>query len=184
MNAKQTIQGLAAVAAVGGIARICMAPAAYIWGANSMAELVFGFSACVLMGIGIIGLYLYQTPNVGPLGFAATLLIATSNTLTAALVWNNMLGVGPEDHRFISTLLPINTLLMLTGQLIFSVSAIRARAYPLWCLILFVVYPAIYFLPVVSDLGSVAWGLCYIAFGLRVLQDRQEAPSYSRNMSI
>lgn len=154
---------------------MAMAPSAYVWGGDSMPELVSGFIACVLTGIGMIGIYLYQTPKSGPVGLICALIIAVSSTLTAALVWNNMLGMLPDDHAYISALLPVNSLLALLGQIGFSVSAIRARVYPLWILVLFIVYPAIYFIPGVSDLGSVAWGLCYIVFGVYMLQERSRA---------
>ncbi|MFC4597412.1 hypothetical protein [Cohnella hongkongensis] len=172
MEVKQAIKGLAVVALLGGIARICMAPSAYIWGHNSMPELISGFVACVLMGVGIVGIYLYQAPRSGLIGLLATLILCVSAALTAALVWNNMLGLLPEDHDYISALLPVNSALALIGQVAFAITAIRARVYPIWCLILFILYPGIYFLPVVSDLGSVAWGLCYVAFAIYVLQER------------
>lgn len=173
MNMKQALKGLAIVAIVGGVARIGMAPSALIWGTNSMPELICGFVACILMGIGIIGVYLYQTPQSGIFGLISAMLIAVGSSLTAALVWNNMLGLTPEDHVYISTLLSFNSILMLIGQIVFSISAVRARVYPLWSLILFIVYPVIYFIPTaISNLGSVAWGLCYIVFGLYILQER------------
>lgn len=172
MEMNQVIKSLSIIALLGGVARICMAPSAYIWGGNSMAELVCGFVACVLMGIGIIGIYLYQVPRSNMLGLIATLFLSVSGVLTAALVWNNMLGVLPEDHNYISTLLPINSALTMIGQIMFSVTAIRARVYPIWLLVLFIVYPGIYFIPGISDLGSVAWGLCYILFAYYILQGR------------
>lgn len=172
MEVKQIIRILGVVALLGGIARICMAPSAYIWGADSMPELVSGFVACVLMGIGIIGVYLYQAPRSGLLGLISVLLLSVSSSLTAALVWNNMLGLLPEDHSYISMLLPINSILTLIGQIVFSITAIRARIYPIWSLILFIVYPGIYFIPAMSDLGSVSWGLCYVVFAYYILQVR------------
>lgn len=172
MEIKQAIKSLAVVALLGGIARICMAPSAYIWGSNSMAELICGFVACMLMGIGIIGVYLYQLPRVGMLGLISVLIISMNSTLTAAFVWNNMLGLLPEDHDYISALMPFNSILTLVGQILFSITAIRGRVYPIWSLILFIVYPGIYFIPAVSDLGSVAWGLCYVVFALYILQER------------
>ena len=172
MDVKQAIKGLAIIALLGGIARICMMPSAYIWGSDSMPELISGFAACVLMGIGIIGVYLYQAPRSSILGLISVLIISVSSALTAALVWNNMLGLLPEDHDYISTLLPINSALTLVGQIVFAATAIRARVYPIWSLILFIVYPGIFFIPSVSDLGSVAWGLCYVVFALYVLQEK------------
>ncbi len=172
MEVKQITRILGAVALLGGIARICMAPSAYIWGSNSMQELICGFVACVLMGIGIIGVYLYQAPRSGMLGLVSVLLLSVSSSLTVALVWNNMLGLLPEDHSYISTLMPINSVLALIGQIVFGITAIRARVYPIWSLILFIVYPGIYFIPAVSDLGSVAWGLCYVVFAYYILQER------------
>jgi hypothetical protein len=172
MEVKQVIRSLGIIALIGGIARICMTPSAYIWGSNSMPELISGFVACILMGIGIIGVYLYQAPRIGILGWFATLFLSISSALTAALVWNNMLGVLPEDHSYISTLLPINSALALIGQLVFSITSIRARVYPVWALIVFIVFPVVYFIPVIGDLGSTLWGLCYIVFAYSML--RQE----------
>ena len=137
-----------------------------------MPELVCGFVACVLMGIGIIGVYLYQAPRSGILGLISVLSLSVSSSLTAALVWNNMLGVLPEDHHYISTLLPINSMLAMIAQIAFGITAIRARVYPTWNLILFIVYPGIYFIPAVEDLGSVAWGLCYVVFAIYIWQGR------------
>lgn len=172
MEIKHIVKGLAIVALLGGVARICMAPSAYIWGSNSMAELVCGFIACMLMGVGIIGVYLYQAPKSGVFGLVAVILISFTSTLTAALVWNNMLGIAPEDHHYISTLLPINSIVTLLAQIVFGISALRSRTYPRWAIVLFMLYPAIYFIPKVSDLGSVAWGVCYVAFAWCMLQDR------------
>lgn len=172
MEVAKVIKSLGIIALLGGIARICMAPSAYIWGSNSMPELISGFIACILMGIGIIGVYLYQAPRSSILGLISVLIISITSSLTVALVWNNMLGLLPEDHNYISTLLPINSILTLIGQIMFSMTSIRARVYPIWSLILFIVYPAIYFIPTVSDLGSVAWGLCYVVFALYIMQER------------
>jgi len=177
MEVAQAVKSLGIVALLGGIARIGMAPSAYIWGHDSMAELMCGFVACVFMGIGIIGVYLYQAPRSSALGLISMLLLAISGTLTAALVWNNMLGLLPEDHAYIGRLLPFNSALTLVGQILFSVTAFRARVYPIWSLVLFIVYPGIYFLPVVSDLGSVAWGLCYLVFAYYILTSRSRRPA-------
>jgi len=174
MEVKQVIRGLGIIALLGGIARICMAPSAYIWGSNSMPELISGFVACVLMGIGIIGVYLYQTPKSGMLGFISVLMLSVSSSLTVALVWNNMLGL--EEHDYIAAVQPINSILTLVGQIVFGISAIRARVYPIWSLILFIVYPGIYFIPAVEDLGSVAWGLCYVVFAIYILLGRTRSP--------
>lgn len=172
MDIKQMIKGLAVIALLGGIARIGMAPSAWIWGSDSLPELISGFAACTLMGIGIIGVCLYQDPRSGIVGLISAIVISISSTLTAALVWNNMLGLLPEDHDYISALLPVNSMLTLLAQLAFGIAAIRSRVYPIWSLVLFIVYPGIYFIPAVSDLGSVAWGLCYVVFAIYILQGR------------
>lgn len=174
MNMNQALKGLAVIAILGGAARAGMAPSALIWGGDSMPELVCGFIACILTGIGIIGVYLYQTPKAGISGLVSAILLAVAGALTASLVWNNILGLAPQDHVYISTLLAVNSALTMIAQIVFMVSAIQARVYPLWSLILFVAYPVIYFIPfpLLSNLGSVAWGLCYIVFGTYMLQGR------------
>ncbi|MBN2981624.1 hypothetical protein [Cohnella algarum] len=175
MEMRQAINGLAVIAILGGVARIGMAPSAYIWGSNSMQELTFGFVASLLMGIGILGIYLNAAPNVGIVGFLSTLVISAGGALTVALVWSNMLGMTEPDHAYIAPLLNANSILSLAGQLVFGIVMIRARAYPLWSLLLFMVFPFIYFIPGISDLGSVAWGACYIAFGYCALKNQKRA---------
>lgn len=177
MQLRQVIGVLAYMAILGGLARIGMAPSAYIWGSNSMQELACGFAACILMGISILGVYLHAMPRAGMLGLAGTIAIAISSMLTVALVWSNMLGLVGEDHRYIDPLLSTNSLLMIIGQLAFCIAMFRARVYPLWAVILFIVYPAIYFIPGISDLGSVAWGLIFIAFGASMLRGNSAAAS-------
>lgn len=174
MELKHVIKGLAVVAILGGIARIGMAPSSYIWGPDSMPELVCGFIACILMGIGIIGVYLHSLPKTGIFSFMSTLLISIGSMLTVALVWSNMLGIPTDADPIIQPVLNANSIMTLIGQLVFSIAMMRARIFPLWTLILFIIYPAIYFIPAVSNFGSVAWGLCYIVFGWHMLRDRSD----------
>ncbi|OUS77087.1 hypothetical protein B1748_07990 [Paenibacillus sp. MY03] len=173
MELKQVIKVLAIVAILGGIARIGMAPSSYIWGLDSMPELVFGFIACIFMGIGIIGVYLHSLPRTGIVALLSVLLIAIGSMLTVALVWSNMLGIQTEDDPIIAPVLSANSIMTLLGQIVLGVILIRARIYPLWVMVLFMIYPAIYFIPAISNMGSVAWGLCYIVFGWYMLNDRR-----------
>jgi len=165
MNMEKITKWLAVIAILGGITRIGMAPSAVIWGTDSIQELLFGFTACVLMGIGIFGVYQYQAHRMGAAGFVSVLFIAASSTLTAGLVWSTMLGVTAEEHRYVGPMQSVNSLLALVGMLIFCYLTVRARIYPVWTVVLFLLFPVLSFIPLVSNYATVVWGLSYIGFG-------------------
>jgi hypothetical protein len=165
MNTKQITKALAFVAFLGGVARIGMTPTAEIWGVDSMPELMFGLIACLLMGIGIFGVYMYQAHRLGVIGFISVIFIALSSTLTAALVWSSMLGVTAESAAYVAPLQNINSLLALIGMIGFCVQTIRARIFPIWTVVLFLLFPIMSFIPLVSTWATVAWGLSYMGFG-------------------
>ncbi|AJY76661.1 hypothetical protein [Paenibacillus beijingensis] len=172
MKMEQITRGLALTALLGGIARIGMAPSAVIWGTDSQQELYFGFVACLLMGVGIFGVYLYEAHRLGMIGFLSVLLISLSSTLTAGLVWSTMLGVSASSSDFIAPMQNINSLMALIGMLGFCILTLRARIYPIWTVVLFLLFPVISFIPVVTDWATVAWGLSYIGFGYYVLANK------------
>jgi len=172
MTIERITKGLALVAILGGIARIGMTPSALIWGVDSEPELLFGLSACLLMGVGIFGIYLHQAHRIGVTGFVSALLISLSSTLTAGLVWSSMLGVMAEDSAYVGTMQSINSLLALAGMLGFCYATVRARIYPVWTVVFFLLFPVMSFLPPVSSWATVAWGLSYIGFGYYALANK------------
>jgi len=169
MHMEKMAKGLALTAVLGGIARIGMTPSAIIWGVDSVPELVFGIVACLLMGTGIFGLYMYEANRLGTIGFVSVLLIAFSSTLTSGLAWSAMLGVTYEDHSYVGTMQAINSLTALVGMIGFCVMTLRARIFPVWAVVLFLLFPVMSFIPAVQDYATVAWGLSYIGFGYYVL---------------
>lgn len=169
MTMDKTIKGLAFVALLGGIVRIGMAPSAEIWGMDSIQELMFGFTACLLMGIGIFGIYMNAAEKYGMIGFLSILMTSISSTMTACLVWSTMIGVMADDHHYVSPLQNVNSLLALVGMLGFCVQTIRFRIYPIWTVVLFLLFPIMSFVPAVTNWATVAWGLSYVGFGYYAL---------------
>ncbi|XID94884.1 hypothetical protein ACF3MZ_10365 [Paenibacillaceae bacterium WGS1546] len=165
MKMETAVKGLALTALIGGVARIGMAPSGAIWGTDSIQELIFGLIACLLMGIGIFGVFLRGADKLGIVGFLSVILISLSSTLTAALVWSSMLGIAGEDHNYIPNMQSVNSLIMLIGMIGFCVQSIRSRIYPIWTAVLFLLFPILSFIPVAANWAAVAWGISYIGFG-------------------
>ena len=165
MSMEKVVKSLAFIAIIGGIVRIGMAPSGAIWGTDSLPELMFGLVACLLMGIGIFGIFLHASNQLGMAGFIAVILLSISSTLTAALVWNSMLGLTWEEHDYIGNLQGINSIMMLIGMLIFCFLVIRKKVYPLWAVVLFLLFPVISFIPMLANYAAVLWGISYIVFG-------------------
>ena len=172
MSMEKVVKSLSFIAIVGGIVRIGMAPSGAIWGTDSMPELMFGIVACLLMGIGIFGIYLHASDQLGMAGLVAVIMLSVSSTLTTALVWNNMLGLTWEDHDYIGNLQGINSIMMLIGMLIFCFLVIRKKIYPLWAVVLFLLFPFVSFIPMLSNYAAVLWGISFIVFGYYAFTNR------------
>jgi len=172
MKMETAAKGLALTALIGGAARIGMAPSAVIWGTDSIQELMFGFIACLLMGVGIFGVFMHGANRLGIVGLASVILISVSSTLTAGLVWSTMLGVTGDDHDYIATMQSLNSSVMLVGMIGFCVQSIRARIYPLWTAVLFLLFPFMSFVPAVANWAAVAWGLSFIGFGYYAFKNK------------
>lgn len=183
MRMEMVVKGLAVTALLGGVARIGMAPSAAIWGTDSMQELLFGLVACLLMGVGIFGVFMHGADKLGIVGFLSVILISVSSTLTTALVWSTMLGMAAEDHDYIGTMQGINSLMMAVGMIGFSVQAIRKHAYPLWTVVLYLLFPVMSFIPAVTDWATVAWGLSFVGFGYYALAKEPVTARNSVNFS-
>lgn len=179
MSMERMIKWLAFITILGGVARVGMTPSSIIWGVDSIPELLFGLIACLLMGIGIFGVHMYQANRVGTFGFVSVVLISVSSTLTAALVWSTMLGITFEDHAYIDVLKPINALASLVGMIGFGVLTIRARIFPIWCVVLYLLFPVMSFIPSVSGWAATAWGLSYIGFGYYAFANKSVGSSSS-----
>lgn len=173
MNAEQARKILAMVALLGGVARIGMTPSALIWGENSMQELAFGFIACLLMGVGIFGLYAYQAHRLGITGLVSVLLLSVSSTLTAALVWSTMLGVTGDARPLVASMQTINSIAATVGMIGFGIQTIRARMMPIWPVVLFLLFPAIMFVPALANWGAAVWGVSYVAFGCYAISGKE-----------
>ncbi|SDD01569.1 hypothetical protein SAMN02799630_02084 [Paenibacillus sp. UNCCL117] len=173
MRMEQVVVGLGFTAVAGGLVRMAMTPAALIWGTDSTQELWAGLIACWLMAIGSLGLFLAQVQQTGVLGLISSLALTLSNMITACLVWSTMLGAVPPDG---SLVLPINSLLMLAGLVIFAAVTWRGGILPRWAAVLLLVWPFVTLIPGTEAYGAVLWGLAYIGLGLPVWLNKKAAP--------
>lgn len=179
MDMERITRGLAFIAMLGGVARIGMAPSAVVWGTDSMQELLFGLVACLLMGVGIFGVYFYEAHRLGVIGFLSVLLLSVSSTLTTGLLWSTMLGMTEGDNSYIALLQNINSMTALIGMIGFCVLTVRARIYPLWTVVLFLLFPIMSFIPAVTEWATAAWGLSYVGFGYYAFSKKTvRNPSY------
>ncbi|MFC0216437.1 hypothetical protein ACFFK0_28990 [Paenibacillus chartarius] len=179
MNWERTVSWLGMFAVLGGALRALMAPAAAIWGTDSMQELVPGLIACFLMAIGSLGLWFGQLPRIGMIGGAGFLLLSFGNMMTACLVWSTMTG-APGDGQAAELLQMVNNVASSVGLLISSIATIRSGLLPRWAAVLLLVWPFLSFLPYVADWVTLLWGLSYVGLGLPVwLGQRERASSFS-----
>jgi hypothetical protein len=154
------------IAVLSGIVRLLMTPSALIWGPNSMPELWAGLTACWLMAIGGIGLYLFQAPRTGVLGLIGCLLLSLGNMITGCLVWSTMLNAEPTDAVLFIPM--ANNIVMLAGLIVFAAVTFRAGLLPRWASVLLLVWPFIGYLPFMGDWMTLFWGAAYAGLGYPV----------------
>lgn len=161
-----------------GILRIGMTPSALIWGTDSPQELYFGLSACILMAVSSIGLFLVQRES-GVSGFISSLLMSMGNVVAGCLVWF-LLGAGMvgEEAKAITdpNVLMVSSIIMMLGMFIgtplFTYATFRAKVFPRWVfylLLLSMVGPVI---PGLEEWGALFWGLSYVGMGFVMITEK------------
>lgn len=152
-----------------GIARIGMTPTSFIWGTDSMPELVFGYIACILMSVGTIAIYQVQSKETGVTGFISTLGIIIGNVVTTALLFTAFVmdPSGPKPEGAVVVISGMINMIGLTGgTVLFTILTYRAKVFPRWIALLNVLMILSMFLPIADNkLFAMFWGLTYVGMG-------------------
>lgn len=176
MNDLRVLRWLGMICLLAGIARIGMTPTAIIWGTDSMPELSFGYVACILMSVGSIAGYLVQSKETGVLGFMSVLGITIGNILTTALLFAVfILGPSaPEPDSLAMAITGMGSMIGLTGgTLLFAILTFRAKVFPRWVAVLYVLMLLSTFLPVEDNVYfAFFWGLAYVGMGFCIWTGR------------
>jgi hypothetical protein len=174
---------------VSGILRMGMTPTGIIWGTDSPQELYFGFSACILMAVSSMGLFLVQRES-GVLGFISCSLLVLFNAITACFVWlllaTEMTGETVQsiaDNEFVI----ISRILMMIGMFIgtplFTYATFRAKVFPRWVFYLLLLSIFGPMIPGLELWGAFFWGLSYVGMGY-VMVTEKYTNSQSLNETI
>lgn len=176
MNELRVLRWLGMICLLAGIARIGMTPAAIIWGTDSGPELTFGYVACILMAVGSIAGYLVQSKETGWLGFISVLAITIGNVLTTALLFAVfILGPSaPKPDSLAMAITGMGSMIGLTGgTLLFAIMTFRAKVFPRWVAVLYVIMILSAFLPVEDNVYmAFFWGLAYVGMGFCIWTGR------------
>ncbi|QOR67914.1 hypothetical protein IM538_07220 [Cytobacillus suaedae] len=158
---------------VAGIIRMGMTPAALIWGTDSTPELIIGFTACILMAVCSIGLFLVQRES-GKIGLISSLLLMLFNAVTACFVWfllalnmtaEEIQGQGLGENEFVMVSRILMMIGMFIGTPLFTYATYRAKVFPrsvFYLLLLSIFGPMI---PGLGEWGALFWGLSYVGMG-------------------
>ena len=158
---------------VAGLARMGMTPTSIIWGYDSVQELSFGLTACILMGITSIAMYMVQSKQTGILGLISVIGVMVGNIITACILWGFMQYGHYGDEK--SVLKLITTILstggVLGGWVLFIVLSWRAKVFPRWV----VVSMGLMFLSMAipwTGIFAFFWGLPYVIMGYYIFSGK------------
>jgi len=151
---------------VAGIARMGMTPASMIWGFNSAGELLFGFTACVLMGLVTIAFYAVQARETGIPGLVTALAMAIGNILTAPILWGYLqYGTFGDENAPVYTVTQLaGSIGVLGGAVILPILSWRAKVFPRWAIVSMTLMLFSMALPW-SQWFAFFWGLAYAVPG-------------------
>lgn len=149
-----------------GLARMGMTPASVVWGYDSVQELSFGLTACILMGITSIAMYMVQSKQTGILGLISVIVIMAGNIITGCILWGYMQygHYGDEESilRLITTIISSGG--VLGGWALLIVMSWLAKVFPRWVV---VSMSLMFFSMAIPWTGIFAlfWGLPYVIMG-------------------
>ncbi|MCR2805992.1 hypothetical protein [Paenibacillus soyae] len=176
MKDLRVLKWLGMICLLAGIARIGMTPTAIVWGTDSVPELSFGYAACILMAIGSIAGFLAQSKETGLLGFISVLGMSVGNILTSALLFTLFI-LEPSAPRPEGAMVAIAQMGGMIGTtlctLLFAILTFRAKVFPRWVAVLFVLNLVSMFLPVEDNVYfALFWGLAYAGLGFCIWTGR------------
>ncbi|MFD1735016.1 hypothetical protein ACFSCX_00420 [Bacillus salitolerans] len=173
MNVEKITKWIAYIAILAGVVRLFMTPMALIFGQDSPEEMWPGFTACVLMTIGAIGLYLAQAEKIGVLGFISFMLLTVGNILVTLGAYMTLAGFQPKPDLIIINILMMACLTL--GSILFSIVTFRAKVLPRAGAVFMILFVLMMFSPAGIYL-PLAWGLSYIILGYGVLKQPSQLP--------
>ncbi|WP_409342590.1 hypothetical protein [Paenibacillus sp. MBLB4367] len=170
MTVEKVVKLLGFICFLAGIVRIGMTPSSLIWGDDSTPEVICGFIACILMAFSSIALYMAQSKETGVLGFISTMLIMIGNLLVAS----NFYGLfaygeyAEKGQLFVDLTGAVSGMGMLLGTIILMIVTFRAKVFPRWTIILFILMLVSFGMPGLERWFAFFWGLVYVGMGFMV----------------
>ncbi len=183
MNVEKVIRFLAVCAIIGGLFRALMTPLSLVWGADSNPELVAGVLGTLFMGIGMFGIYFANVKEMGKLGFTGFILHSFASFLLMALVFSTWVFAVHDPAVLESDMPPLPIMIagalmmptLMLSMILFSVAVFKTKALSVIPAILLIGSPISNFIPVVSIVSPILWGLPFVMFGIEVW--KRTAPS-------
>ena len=133
--------------------------------------------AAVLLPLGLVGLYAYQSEAMGALGLVAFLVAFVGSILMAGAIWSQafvaptlsetapeFLDEDPGGRLGVGFFLSFG--LVSVGWLLFGIATLRARVFPRWAAILLVIGAALAFLPLPLTGTALAVAVAVLGFFL------------------
>lgn len=167
---QKIVKWLGVVVILAGIARMGMTPAALIWGSDSHQELLCGYIAAILMAFSSIALYLPQMNETRTLGFAAAFITAAGNIIISGQqygIW--AYGTYADEGLFVNVTGMLVGIGMMLGTVLLAFVTFRAKVFPLWNVLLFVVMLVSFGIPGLESWFALFWGLAYGAMGYTIV---------------
>lgn len=165
-----------------GIARMGMTPANFIWGVDSVGELSFAFTACILMALCSLAFYLVQSKETGVLGLITVLSIMMGNMLILCILYGYLqYGTYGDESSLLKTTVTVlgSVGILMGGGLVLPILSWRAKVFPRWVIVSMILMIASMALPW-TGWFAFFWGLPYVGMGYCIwtgkLNNRQTVP--------
>lgn len=189
MNLEKVVKVLGFVAFLGGIARMGMTPSGLIWGMDSTPELICAFAASILMGLSSIALFMSQSQKTGVFGLIAGFLLSAGNLMLAATFYGKFAyGDYPQDGLFVNIANSLSYGGLLLGTIILMIVSFRAKVFPRWYGVVFLLMLISLGLPFLGDFFALFWGLTYVVMGYSIFTGKgiryDSAPTVKKSLNI
>ncbi|MDF2647341.1 MAG: hypothetical protein K0Q73_3146 [Paenibacillus sp.] len=163
-----------------------MTPTSLIWGGDSPQELVFGYAASVLMAVCTIVLFIPQSRETGVLGFIAALIASLGNAVISGQQYGIFAYASyAEKGMFVNITGMVVGIGMLVGTILLAFVTFRAKVFPRWNVLFFVLMLISFGIPILQDWFAFFWGLAYMGMGYTIcLGKYMKKESAAKNMGI
>lgn len=169
MSIDKVVKWLGFICILAGLTRMGMTPSGLIWGWDSAPELAFGYTASILMAVGTIAFFLPQSKETGVLGFIAVII----SSVGSAVISGQQYGIFAyasyaEKGMFVNITGILVGIGMMLGTILVAFVTFRAKVFPLWNVLLFVVMLVSFGIPFLQDWFAFFWGLAYVGMGYTI----------------